>query len=237
MHYTYLIIDMCTVAFPFAFSFWRAFPFYRHWRAFFPAVIVTALFYTIWDAGFTYLGVWGFNPRYVCGLYIANLPIEEILFFLCIPYACVFTFFSFKLVIKNDKQYLKAENIVTPLIIAALSIVAATGYTKLYTLTGFGFAAVLLVLAKYVCKVTWLWIFYAVYAVIQLPFFIVNGLLTGNWLSAPVVWYNNNENLAIRLTTIPVEDIFYGMGLLLMNTLLYQCGTQKMKSVSLPFRT
>jgi lycopene cyclase domain-containing protein len=35
----------------------------------------------------------------------------------------------------------------------------------------------------------------------------MNGVLT----ALPVVIYNNNENLAIRLGSIPIEDFFYHM--------------------------
>jgi ligand-binding SRPBCC domain-containing protein len=54
------------------------------------------------------------------------------------------------------------------------------------------------------------------------PFLIVNGILTGSFLADPVVWYNNQENLALRIFTIPIEDFVYGLLLFLMNVTIYE---------------
>ena len=58
--------------------------------------------------------------------------------------------------------------------------------------------------------------FYISFLIILIPFFIVNGVLTGSFIAEPVVWYNDIENLGIRLFTIPVEDIGYAFNMLFL---------------------
>jgi len=220
MKYTYLLIDFFTIIVPFIFSFHPKLNFYKTWRSFFPAVIITGVIFVLWDIYFTRLGVWGFNPDYLIGASISNLPIEEILFFFCIPYACVFTFHCLDLFIKKSLSD-KAESIVTPLLISILLVAAAMNYDKIYPLVTFISLAALLALSKYLLGLGWLSKFYLIYTILLFPFLIVNGLLTGTGLDAPVVWYNEQEIIGFRIGTIPVEDVFYGMALILMNLQIY----------------
>ncbi|MBK9191921.1 MAG: lycopene cyclase domain-containing protein [Crocinitomicaceae bacterium] len=46
------------------------------------AGFIVGIPFLIWDYFFTKAGVWGFNPEYLTEFYIANLPIEEVLFLL-----------------------------------------------------------------------------------------------------------------------------------------------------------
>jgi lycopene cyclase domain-containing protein len=97
--------------------------------------------------------------------------------------------------------------------ILLLLVVAALNYDKAYTSITFTLLAFFLFLQRLLFKNQVERNFYPAYTIALLPFLIVNGILTAN----PVVIYNDAENLGFRLHTIPFEDIWYGMLLILMN--------------------
>ncbi len=217
MRYTYLLIDLFSMLFPLLFSFHPRLQFYKSWPAFLPAALISGLVFVVWDMYFTHLKVWGFNQAYLTGVYFGNLPMEEALFFFCIPYACVFTYAALP-----QKGFTKgAERIVTLVLIGVSVLLAVFFNRRPYTTLTFGLLASLIFISRFVLKVKWLSRFYQTYLWLLIPFFLVNGLLTGTCLASPVVWYNRNDMLNLRLLTIPVEDIFYGMVLILLNVLIY----------------
>jgi lycopene cyclase domain-containing protein len=62
----------------------------------------------------------------------------------------------------------------------------------------------------FIRKVTWITEASMVYTLLMLGFFPVNGVLTGTGLESPIVNYNPDEFLGIRILTIPIEDAVYG---------------------------
>lgn len=221
MNFTYLIIDLGTFLIPLIFSFHPKLNFYKTWYAFFPAVIISGIIFIAWDIYFTLIGIWGFNPKYLVDLEVFNLPVEEILFFFCIPYACVFTYYCLDIFLGKVMSS-KIETGISFFLILSLVILGIYFYDKSYTTSTFLSLAILLAISKWIFKINWLGKFYLIYAILLIPFFIVNGLLTGTGLVDPVVWYNGNEFMGYRLGTIPLEDIFYGMELILLNLLIYK---------------
>lgn len=217
--FTYLFVDLGCLIFPLLFSFHKRILFYKEWKHFLAPALVTACIFIVWDILFTQIGVWGFNPDYVCGIYFFNLPLEEVLFFLCIPYACVFTYYCIKTFTAERKM--PSSSAVTLILALALLIGGILFYDRWYTgVTAFATSTFLLV--QFFRKVNYMTTFFVAYVLVLPFFFLSNGILTGSFLDAPVVWYNNEENLGIRMFTIPVEDTFYGMLMVLMNVAGYE---------------
>jgi len=218
---TYLLINFLTFLFPFVLSFDKKVHFYKRWKYLFPSIALTGLLFITWDHWFTVKGVWGFNPAHLSGIYFFSLPLEEWLFFLTVPYASVFIYDVLRYYF--EKNFLNPyRKMITNALIIILSIAGIIFHTKLYTFTTFIAAALVLFLLRYVFRFEKTGWFYLSYLVTLIPFLLVNGLLTGSFIHQEVVWYNNAENMGIRLFTIPVEDIFYGMLLILLNVSLYE---------------
>ncbi len=170
---------------------------------------------TLWN-------VWQFNPAYVLGINVWGLPIEEWLFFLTIPYSCLFIYESLNFLIKKDHLLRFSKNFSIVLIVI-LSITALLNTDKSYTWIKLSLTALMLVFVV-LKKFPFIGKFYRTYLVSLIPFLIVNGILT----SLPVVIYNDTENLGIRIFTIPVEDTMYSLLLLLMNVVLFEFFKKKM---------
>ncbi|MDO6492666.1 MULTISPECIES: lycopene cyclase domain-containing protein [unclassified Cellulophaga] len=222
--YYYLLINIACISIPFIASFYPKHAFYKKWGSFFKASIPVALFFIIWDYWFTAIGVWGFNKSYLTGLFLGELPIEEILFFIAIPYACVFTYFALLHLVKNNPLQ-KAEKYITFILTVVSILIAVLFYNKLYTFTTAVLGAVFLSYLSY--KKINLSYHYLTYLLI-IPFFMAsNGILTGSFLESPIVWYNNAETIGFRMGTIPVEDSFYGLILIFMNIELFRFFNKK----------
>ena len=212
MRYTYLLINLLTVFFPVVLSFDKRVQFYKTWKFIWPGMAVTGLFFLFWDVLFTIRGVWSFNPAYIMGVKFFGLPLVEILFFLTVPFACIFIYACLNHYVKWLMPF-RLTGIISSMVIL-LSILMLIFYQdRLYTAVTFGLLLLLVVLIQYVFKADWVNRYYLAYLVALLPFYIVNGVLT----SVPIVLYNNAENVGKRVGTIPFEDHFYLMALLLMN--------------------
>ena len=219
MHsYTYLLVNLSCIAIPLIASFYPKHPFYKDWSAFLKGNILTATLFIAWDAMFTQMGIWGFNKHYLIGFQIGNLPLEEILFFICIPFACVFSYFALKHLIKQNPLE-KIQHSITRVLIVVFLLLAIFNYNKLYT--SVTCLSTSLYLSFLSIKKVNLSYYYLAFLFVLPFFYLSNGILTGSLLVNPIVWYNDAENLGFRISNIPIEDSIYGFLLIFMNINFY----------------
>lgn len=189
----------------------------RSWKHFFPIMTLVGLVFLVWDHWFTEWGIWSFNPEYLVGIYIGKLPLEEVLFFFTVPFACVFIYEVLRTYLPKD--YLRGfSTYISTMLAVVLIALSALHLDKLYTAVTFSAAGTLLLYLTWLARVPYLGWFFMAFIVSVAPFMFVNGLLTG----MPVVIYNNAENLGLRIFSIPVEDLVYSLLLLLSNVSGYE---------------
>ncbi|MEC7877490.1 MAG: lycopene cyclase domain-containing protein [Bacteroidota bacterium] len=228
----YFTLLLFTIIFPLIASWDNRFKYVSKFKDLFPSIVITASFFIPWDIIFTINGVWGFSEVHASSLTFFYLPIEEWLFFIVIPFSCLFIYES--VIFFHDlKPYNKIAKWILLITGVLLLCVGALNYERSYTFWNFIFCGIFLLYSCYKTR-DYHAEFLVAYFYSLIPFFIVNGILTDgnfdfNFTTEPIVWYNNSENLSIRLGTIPFEDLFYCLLLLLMNVTFYE----KFKSKSL----
>ncbi len=211
LRYAYLHLDLFTLLGPLALSFDRKVAFYKSWRHLALPMLLAGSFYIVWDAVFTQLGVWHFNYAHLLGPSLLGLPLEEWLFFIVVPYACVFVYECYRCYTR-PRLAAPALRIVTLVLIVLLLGVGLLNLSRWYTSVTFLLTATALGVHYAIFKTRYLENIYIGWLICLLPFFLVNGVLT----ALPVVLYNDIYNLGIRLYTIPIEDTAYGFLLYLL---------------------
>lgn len=212
----YLLLNLGSLSIPFIFSFHPKLKFYTYWKSLFVGILFSMLIFIPWDVFFTIKGIWGFNSTYLLDLKIFHLPIEEWLFFICIPYACVFTHYALLYYFPNLKLSKNITKIIGHTLTLSFLIISIYNYDKWYTFINFSLATILMFIVTNKAPKL-LQSYFLTFLVMLIPFLIVNGVLTGSFIENEVVWYNNAENLNIRIFTIPIEDSIYAFTLILLN--------------------
>jgi lycopene cyclase domain-containing protein len=216
----YLILDLAAFTGPLLLSFDKKVHFISQWKFAFAAIACMMLVFIPWDSVFTFYGIWGFNDEYTLGPRIAYLPIEEWLFFPATHFAVIFMYECLNAYIKKDVLASTYKYILYAFIVTGLAVLVFYPY-QLYSSMKMGGAAILTLVILFFVKPKWLSRFTRCFLVSLIPFFIMNSILTGSFLDQPIVWYNPHHIFNIRIGTIPVEDVFYNLFMLLTTFCFY----------------
>ena len=215
----YFILLGFTISYPLAQSFEKRIQFHTKWSKIIKSSLEMMLLFIPWDVWFTVENVWAFNKDYTIGFKIFSLPIEEWLFFIFIPFSCVFLYEVLNYFFSQDVNP-KPYQIFSYSLAVLLIVLSVVFSDKLYTLVCFTLSSLaLFILAIYNPK--WIGLFFRAFLVSIIPFLLINGFLTGSFTEFPVVSYNSSEIIGVRLLNIPIEDSMYSLLMLLIVIAFY----------------
>ncbi|MDQ3021518.1 MAG: lycopene cyclase domain-containing protein [Bacteroidota bacterium] len=205
---TYLLINILIVVIPLALSYETKVKFYKKFTNVAFAVFTVGGMLIIWDMIAVRRGDWSFNKNYLINMNVLDLPIEEIFFFITVPFSVLFIYESLKYYLA-DKIY-NVNKIIILITACSFFILAIIYIDKNYTATVFIVCGILLISIFFMQFLIISKIFLLTLLISVIPFLIINYFLT----SLPVVVYNPEAILGIRILTIPVEDFFYSFSMI-----------------------
>jgi len=213
---TYLWIDLAILFIPLLFSFEKRVRFCRYYLPLFVSIFFVSTIYIFWDMAAAARGDWAFNAQHILGVQVLGLPIEEILFFVVVPYSCLFTY-----EVISHFAYEKTWRIpvhlwgILPIFFILLSVpFKAQAYTSTVLLFSALITVSALFLTPHLLNSRRYWIFIMITTGL---FLVFNTVLT----SIPVVIYDPQAFSQIRVFTIPLEDFFYSWSMLTFYLVVY----------------
>lgn len=218
----YLLINILIILFPLIFSFEKQILFINKLPYYLISILVISPLFIIWDSYATQRGDWGFSAEYINGLKLFHLPLEEILFFITVPYSTIFLFEVAHVYLPEKKVAI--PNVVFFVFAFLLIVLAGVFNEQYYTATVSVFSAVSLILLAVVPnRLRHSRNFYIFLAFSFIPFLLVN-----YWLTVmPVVWYSDSAIFGKRFLTIPIEDFLYSFSMITLWVFVYDFVKEK----------
>lgn len=179
----------------------------RNFRALLLSTITVAIPYVIWDMLAVHYGLWYFNGRYVIGIFIYGIPVEEIVFFLVVPFATLLIYDGLRILDVRIKHY-RIPGISLSVVLLAVALLYRT---QLYTFSASLAASAALFFGSMKKDSGFEKLSFWIYIMISyIPFFFFDGIMT----SLPVFTYGKGMIWGVRITTIPIEEFIYVFSLL-----------------------
>lgn len=221
----YLYLNLAIIAFPLIFSFERRIKFYKKFKPLSLAMLAIGIIFVAWDVFATSRGHWSFNPAYVNNIRLLNLPIEEILFFVTVPYSCLFTFHAITHFL-GDKQLFSSKKWLATIIGALILLSSLAFYNREYTFLAIISVGLTVLFVSLVNPKLFSTRTYWTYTFLTLILFLIfNYILT----STPIVEYSPSAITGFRVTTIPIEDFLFNYSMLTSYLTVYIWASKKLK--------
>lgn len=217
-NYTYLALLLVYLVIPILLGRQQKVRYVFLLRYLFPATIFAGTIFAMWNKRFVELDIWNFNPDYLTGILLLNVPIEEWLSFLILPLSSAYIYEWLK--IKLDKFEQANVFVGISLVVFLLSAILAYSYRQ-NMFTFFTFFLIAIYLGYIVFRNRFkkhLTKFYITFFITLIPFIVVSAISN----SIPLIIYNSDHIIGIAPLGIPIEKMGYLFLLLLINTTIYE---------------
>lgn len=177
---------------------------HRHIKGLLAGYLFVSLPFLIYDYWAVDRGLWAFNEAYVTGPYLWGMPLEEILFFITVPFAMIYVWGVVKKFI-GDIGIPAIFPLIAMGAVAAGSIWALIFYwDNAYTRT-VAIAALIMILVAVGSRIAYTLRFWTFQLVLLGLFLIFNSILT----TLPIVTYNPDAIIGFKFGDIPIEDFLF----------------------------
>lgn len=216
MHFEYLLFNLLVICGPLFFSFDRKVAFYRLWPRTMAAVLLSIVPYVTWDILVSGRH-WYFNPNYTLNTRWLGLPPGEWLFFITVPFACVFVWQVLDFYLKDRHFSLKLLYFSIPFLLIS-GIVLLFYHLEYTALAALSLALVLIADILFKTRILDMKQSGPFFLLLLLLILVFNGYLTGR----PLVLYYDQYNLGLRIFTIPVEDFLFGISHIVLTLFFFE---------------
>jgi lycopene cyclase domain-containing protein len=218
MNSEYLVLNIIILSGPLFLSFDRRVRFVRYWPKLFPVILAALIPFIIWDSLVTGRH-WWFNGNYTLPYRLLGLPPGEWLFFITVPYACVFIWEVLRAYFKNKQiKLLHNVQIYIAIIFFIFGFVLLQGGKEYTTIVTFTTGYIFFMDFVFKTRIFEQRLTYIFSLILILLMLIFNGFLTAR----PVLLYNPEYQLDFRIFTIPIEDFFYCYSLIFFVIILFE---------------
>lgn len=213
-----LLLLVIFIVIPVIFSIKREDQYLNKLKYLLPSIIFTGVIFVIWDIRFTELRIWEYNPDFISGIKIKNLPLEKWFFFIAIPFCSVYIY-EF---LNGKTTRFENPNVFVAISLVLLVVFGGVAYffrQNLYTFFTFFLLAIYFgyTIFRNNFKKNYPR-FYISFLVALIPFLLLRGVLT----TLPLIIFNSAHITNIHIFTIPIEDLGYFFLLHLMNVTIYE---------------
>lgn len=221
----YLFFNLFVLLPPLLISIFSDVKTYKNWRGLLAGFLLVSLPFILWDVWAAAAGHWFFSDQYIYEFRIGGVPLEELLFFVTVPFAMCFVWDSLK-------KHIPSKEVSDVLAATSLSLISLAAFVMLLGQWGRGYtrsAAIATLITVLVITISRWWrrnLFWWFQLVLLAIFFVANTFLT----ALPVITYGVGSFIGFKIGTIPLEDFFFNFALINLFVMVYDYTTRKLSA-------